>query len=251
MEICLELFQNGPRTRRGTARSYACVCVPSSTLALLFNHGRLTGAKSLVIPLPTIIPCRFFSVHSPATPLTSFPPCASSPFRRCKPDPNRGLCGAGSVTLPGATLPHGAALGPNTRLAGSDTVREGALHLGSPAPIVAGRYAPPPRTLSVLEKVLYFGAPLPLAALSTAITLSAAFWPLLGLSRAADALGGAGTAWFLTPFAWLGLGCSLALTGAAAKWLIIGRQHPSDTRYFLYRLSGVPGVCERDVGGVR
>lgn len=145
----------------------------------------------------------------------------------------RGLCGAGSVTLPGATLPRGAALGPNTRLAGTDPVREGALHLGAPAPVVAGKYASPPRKLSVLENVLYFGAPLPLAALSTAITLSAAFWPLLGLARVAEAFGGAGVACYFTPLAYLGLGLSLAITGAVAKWLIIGMQHPSDTRYVL------------------
>lgn len=143
---------------------------------------------------------------------------------------NRGLNGAGSVTLPGATLPHGAALGPNTRLGPTDPVREGALHLGSPAPVVAGRYASPPRELSRLERVLYVSAPLPLAALSTSVTLSAAFWPLLGLAKAAEALGGAGMACFLTPFAWLGLGLSLAVTGAVAKWTVIGKQHPSDTK---------------------
>ncbi|CBJ29686.1 non-ribosomal peptide synthetase modules [Ectocarpus siliculosus] len=143
---------------------------------------------------------------------------------------DRGLNGAGSVTLPGATLPHGAALGPNTRLGPSDEVREGALHLGSPAPVVAGRYASPPRELSRLERWLYLLAPLPLAAASTAITLSAAFWPLLALARAAEALGGPGVACLLTPLAWLGLGVSLAVTGAVGKWTIIGKQHPSDTK---------------------
>ncbi|CAM9154206.1 unnamed protein product, partial [Sphacelaria rigidula] len=144
---------------------------------------------------------------------------------------DRGLCGAGSVTLPGATLPHGGALGPNTRLAGTDPVRERALHLGTPVPMVAGKYTSPPRKLSVLEKVLYFAAPVPLAAISTAITLSAAFWPLLGLAHVAEASGGAGMACFFTPLAYLGFGLSLAVTGAAAKWVIIGMQHPSDTRF--------------------
>ena len=132
--------------------------------------------------------------------------------------------------LPGATLPEGSALGPNTRLAPTDPVRAEALHLGSPAPMVAGHYKSPPRELSPLERVLYFCAPIPLAVISTAITLSAAFWPLYGLARAAHDLGGAGTACFLTPLAWLGLGLSLAITGAIAKWTIIGKQHPSDAR---------------------
>lgn len=139
--------------------------------------------------------------------------------------------GAGSVTLPGATLPHGAALGPNTRLGPADRVREGALHLGSPAPVVAGRYKSPPRELSRLERALYLAAPIPLAAMSTAITLSAAFWPLLALARAAEAAGGAGPACLLAPLAWLGLGLSLAVTGAVGKWAIIGKQHPSDTKW--------------------
>lgn len=142
----------------------------------------------------------------------------------------RGLNGAGSVTLPGATLPHGAALGPNTRLSSTDSVREGALHLGSPAPMVAGHYKSPARELSRLERVLYVCAPLPLAAMSTAVTLSAAFWPLLALARAAEALGGADMACFLAPLVWLGLGLSLAVTGAVAKWIIIGKQHPSETK---------------------
>ncbi|CAN0226808.1 unnamed protein product, partial [Laminaria digitata] len=146
----------------------------------------------------------------------------------------RSLNGAGSVTLPGAVLPHGAALGPNTRLAATDAVREGALHLGSPAPVVAGRYQSPPRELSPFENVLYFGAPLPLAAMSTAVTLSAAFWPLLALARAAAALSRAGfgdeVVCGLAPLAWLGFGLSLGVTGAVAKWTIIGKQHPSDTK---------------------
>lgn len=134
------------------------------------------------------------------------------------------------MTLPGSTLPEEAALGPNTRLAPQDPVREGALHLGSPGLVVAGKYSSPPRELSVAEKVLYVGAPIPLAAVATAITASAAFWPLLALARAAVALGSAELACLLAPLAWLGLGFSLAMTGAAAKWIVIGRQHPSETR---------------------
>lgn len=82
--------------------------------------------------------------------------------------------------------------------------------------------------------MLYFCAPLPLAAMSTAITLSAAFWPLLALARAAEAFAGEGfgdeVVCLLAPLAWLGFGLSLAVTGAVAKWTIIGKQHPSDTR---------------------
>lgn len=132
--------------------------------------------------------------------------------------------------LPGATLPEEGALGPNTRLSPTDPVRKEALHLGSPAPMVAGHYKSPPRHLSPFERILYYCAPIPLATMSTAITLSAAFWPLYGLSIAARSLGGAGIGCLLTPLAWLGLGLSLAVTGTIAKWIIIGKQHPSDTR---------------------
>lgn len=143
---------------------------------------------------------------------------------------SRGLCGAGSVTLPGSTLPSRSALGPNTRLAPTDTVRKGALHVGSPTPVVTGPYVSPARKLSRAETLMYFTAPIPLATISTAITLSAAFWPLLGLAWVAETIGSADMACLLAPLAWLGLGLSLAITGAVAKWLIIGRQHPSDTR---------------------
>lgn len=95
---------------------------------------------------------------------------------------------------------------------------------------MAGHYKSPPRELSRFERVLYVCVPIPLAAVSTAVTLSAAFWPLLGLARAAEALGGPGMACFLSPLAWLGLGLSLAVTGAIAKWTVIGKQHPSDTK---------------------
>lgn len=140
------------------------------------------------------------------------------------------MIGAGAVTLPGVNLPDGAALGPNTRLAKGDAVREGALHLGSPAPVVAGRYKSPPRVLSRFERALYVIAPVPLAMISTWLTLSAVFWPLLGLSRAASVLGEAWMACFLAPLTWLGLGLSLVVTGAVVKWVIIGKQTPSDTK---------------------
>ncbi len=111
-----------------------------------------------------------------------------------------------------------------------DAVREEALHLGSPTPHVAGRYKSPPRELSWLERVLYVLVPIPLALTSTWLTLSAVVWPLLGLSWAAEALGEAWMACFLAPVAWLGLGLSLVVTGAVVKWVVLGKQIPSETK---------------------
>lgn len=148
----------------------------------------------------------------------------------CFTNKPRALVGAGAVALPGTTLPDGAALGPNTRLGKGDAVREGALHLGSPNPVVAGRYKSPPRVLSWFEWVLYLLAPVPLAMTATWLTLNAVFWPLLGLSRAAEVLGEAWMACFLAPFAWLGLGLSLVVTGVVVKWVIVGKQTPMDTK---------------------
>lgn len=152
------------------------------------------------------------------------------PFVILVHDIPRVLVGAGAVTLPGINLPNGSALGPNTRLAKGDVVREGALHVGSPAPVVAGLYKSPPRVLSKFERVLYVLAPVPLAMMSTWVTLSAVFWPLLALSRAAEALGEARLACFLAPLAWLGLRLSLVVTGAVVKWVIIGKHIHSRTK---------------------
>ncbi|CAM9583172.1 unnamed protein product, partial [Discosporangium mesarthrocarpum] len=157
----------------------------------------------------------------------------------------RGLNGAGSVMLPGAILPEGAALGPNTRLSHADPVRSGALHLGAPEPVVAGRYVSPSRKLSLLEQFLYFTAPLPLAFFSSCVTINAGFWPMFGLAYIANKIeleaaeAGIGErAWWvvpggaswLAPLVWLVFGVVLIATGAAVKWLIIGRQHSSSTR---------------------
>ncbi|CAN0020601.1 unnamed protein product, partial [Choristocarpus tenellus] len=142
---------------------------------------------------------------------------------------NRGLNGAGSVMLPGATLPAGAAVGPNTRLSHDDPVREDALHLGTPEPMVAGRYVSPARDLSHLERFLYIAAPVPLSLLSASVTLNAGFWPLLGMAFIAKELEDIQAVW-LAPLAWLAFGAVLIVTGAAVKWLVVGMQHSSITR---------------------
>ncbi|CAM9806510.1 unnamed protein product, partial [Phaeothamnion confervicola] len=145
---------------------------------------------------------------------------------------DRALVGAGSVMLPGATIPAGAALGPNTRLTVRDAMRSNALHVGcpgSPAPVAVATYRPPARALTAWERVLYIAAPLPLAALAMACIALAAL-PALAAMAILGVSWGSPVACWAAPAVYLLFGTSLALASAALKWTTIGQQRPGVVR---------------------